>query len=181
MKKPTPMTRYRKYAAQALQAGALEAKIIPVGKVVAAEWVRLKCQFGCSGFGKRLCCPPRTPTPEQMRQVLSDYQRALIYSYTCTPDDYVPRRLRMQQLVPRIERAAFLDGHYKAFGLMAGPCRLCKVCNVKGRCRHSELARPSMESCGIDVYATARRSGIRLDVVTRENATSKFINLILID
>jgi len=64
---------------------------------------------------------------------------------------------------------------------MAGPCRLCKTCNVKGRCRFPEMARPSMESCGIDVYATARNSGIKLDVVTSEGATAKFINLVLID
>jgi predicted metal-binding protein len=180
MKKPIPKNNYRKYAEQALAAGVHEAKMIPVGNVVTAEWVRLKCQFGCSGFGKRLCCPPNTPTPEQMKRVLAGYKTALIYGYTCTPSGYEAKRLRMQRLVPAIERTMFLDGHYKAFGLMAGPCRLCKVCNLEGRCRHSKLARPSMESCGIDVYATARNSGIKLDVVTREDATSKFINLILI-
>jgi hypothetical protein len=37
-----------------------------------------------------------------------------------------------------------------------------------------------MESCGIDVYATARNSGIELNVATREDGPSKFINLILI-
>ena len=175
-----PVTDYGKYVAQALRAGAHEAKVIPARNVITAEWVRLKCQFGCSGFGKRLCCPPRTPTPEEMREVLAAYRHALIYSYVCTPDEYMPKRLRMQRVVPAIERAAFLDGNYKSFGLMAGPCRLCKSCNLAGRCRHPELARPSMESCGIDVYATARRSGIKLEVVTREDAVSKFINLILI-
>ncbi len=180
MKKTTPKNNYRKYVEQALVAGAHEAKVIPVGNVVTAEWVRLKCQFGCSGFGKRLCCPPHTPTPEQMKRVLAGYKTALIYSYVCTPQEYLPKRLRMQRLVPAIERAMFLDGHYKALGLMAGPCRLCKECNVTGRCKHPDLARPSMESCGIDVYATARNSGIELDVVTSEDATPKFINLVLI-
>jgi len=181
MKRELTVKKYDKYVARALAAGADEAKIVPVSNVVTAEWVRLKCQFGCDGFGKRLCCPPRTPTPEQMKRVLADYRHGLIYSYTCTPKNYLPKRLSMQRLVPTIERTMFLDGNYKALGLMAGPCRLCKVCNLKGRCRHPELARPSMESCGIDVYATARNSGIELDVVTREDATSKFINLILID
>jgi len=54
----------RKYVEQALAAGVDEAKVVPAGNVVTAEWVRLKCQFGCSGFGRRFCCPPRTPTPE---------------------------------------------------------------------------------------------------------------------
>jgi len=171
---------FEKYVAQALSAGVHEAKIVPVSNVVTAEWVRLKCQFGCSGFGKRLCCPPRTPTPEEMRRVLGAYKHALIYSYICIPSDYARKRRRMHRLVAELERAAFLDGLYKAFGLAAGPCRLCKECDLTGDCKHPEEARPSMESCGIDVYATARNSGIQLKVVTRRHGPSKHINLILI-
>ena len=171
---------FEKYVAQALSAGVHEAKIVSVSNVVTAEWVRLKCQFGCSGFGKRLCCPPRTPTPEDMRRVLGAYKHALIYSYICIPSDYARKRRRMHRLVAELERAAFLDGLYKAFGLAAGPCRLCKECDLTGDCKHPEEARPSMESCGIDVYATARNSGIQLKVVTRRHGPSKHINLILI-
>jgi predicted metal-binding protein len=181
MKKTPPRTEFRKYAAQALAAGVLEARVIPVSNVVTGEWVRLKCQFGCGGFGSGLCCPPHTPTPEQMKRVLAGYKTALIYSYTCTPDGYRRKRVKMQRLVAELERSAFLDGHYKAFGLIAGPCRLCKECNVTGRCKHPDLARPSMESCGIDVYATARNSGVELDVATREDGPSKYVNLVLID
>jgi predicted metal-binding protein len=174
-------TEFQKYVAQALKAGAHEAKVIPVRNVVTAEWVRLKCQFGCDGFGNGLCCPPRTPTPEQMKRVLAGYRRALIYSYVCTPSDYRTKRRRMRRLVAELERTAFLDGHYKAFGLADGPCRFCRDCNVTGDCRHPEQARPSMESCGIDVYATARNSGIKLEVATRRDGPSKHINLILMD
>ena len=179
MKKTT--AGFKKYVAQALKAGAFEAKVIPVRNVVTAEWVRLKCQFGCDGFGKGLCCPPRTPTPEQMKLVLGAYRHALIYSYVCTRSDYAMKRRRMRRLVAELERAAFLDGHYKAFGLKDGPCRLCKECDPSGDCRHPELARPSMESCGIDVYATARNSGIKLEVATRRDGPSKHVNLILLD
>jgi predicted metal-binding protein len=171
----------QRYARLALAGGAAEAKLIPVRNVVTAEWVRLKCQFGCSGFGKRLCCPPHTPTPTEMHRVLSGYRRALIYSYACKSGDYRKTQRRMHALVAGIERAAFLDGFYKAFGLGAGPCRLCKECNVTGLCRHPYEARPSMESCGIDVYATARNSGFELNVVTGTDQPSKHINLILLD
>jgi predicted metal-binding protein len=181
MKRESAVKKYNKYVAQALAAGASEAKIVPVGNVVTAEWVRLKCQFGCDGFGKGLCCPPRTPSPEQMKRVLADYRRALIYSYTCTPSEYRPKRRSMRKLVAELERSAFLDGYYKAFGLGDGPCRFCRDCNLTGDCRHPELGRPSMESCGIDVYATARNSGIKLEVVTRRAGSSKHINLILVD
>ena len=179
MKKQTPA--FGKYVAQALKAGVLEAKVIPVRNVVTAYWVRLMCLLGCGGCGKRLCCPPHTPTPEQMKRVLAGYRHALVYSYIYMPADYRRKRLRMQRLVPTIERALFLEGYYKAFGLGAGPCRLCKVCDVNARCKHPYEARPSMESCGIDVYATARNSGIELEVATREDGPSKYINLIFIE
>jgi predicted metal-binding protein len=181
VKKLTPATRYRKYVEQALEGGAQEVRITPVSNVKTAEWVRLKCQFGCGGFGKRLCCPPYAPTPEQMKRVLADYRHALIYSYILTPSDYSRKRRRMHLLVAELERRAFLDGYYKAFGLCAGPCRFCRVCDVTSRCKHPYQARPSMESCGIDVYATARNSGIRLEVATREDGLSKHINLLLIE
>jgi predicted metal-binding protein len=115
-----------------------------------------------------------------MRRILSGYSRALIYSYACRPATYRRTQKKMHRLVFDLERAAFLDGYYKAFGLGAGPCRLCKDCNVEGLCRHPYEARPSMESCGIDVYATARNSGLVLEVVTRADSQSKHINLILL-
>lgn len=173
--------RLGKYVELALAAGVSEAKIVPATNIKTAEWVRLKCKFGCDGFGKGLCCPPRTPAPELMKRVLAEYKHALIYSYVCTRSDYAQKRRRMHRLVAELERAAFLDGHYKAFGLKDGPCRLCRECDLTGDCCHPELARPSMESCGIDVYATARNSGIKLEVATRRNGPSKHINLILID
>jgi predicted metal-binding protein len=171
----------RKYVDLALKRGADKAMLIPVRSVVTAAWVRMKCQFGCGGFGKRLCCPPHTPTPEQTARVLAGYRRALVYSYTTSSSGYRRKQRRMHRLVAELERAAFLDGYYKAFGLGAGPCRLCAECNVTGRCEHPYEARPSMESCGIDVYATARGSGIPLEVVTRADAPSRHVNLLLLD
>ena len=73
-------SRFSKYVAAARRAGAAEPRIIRARRIVTAEWVRLKCQFGCGGYGKRLCCPPHTPTPEQMRRAIAGYEYALIYS-----------------------------------------------------------------------------------------------------
>jgi predicted metal-binding protein len=167
-----------KYAEMALAQRAFEARLVPTSQVVTAEWVRLKCQYGCAGYGKRLCCPPNTPTPEAFGKVLGEYQEALIYAYQ--GGDRAKRR-RMQRGLAELERTPFLDGWYKAFALGAGPCRLCKECDTNRRCRHPYEARPSMESCGIDVYATCRNAGITLDVVTCPEDTPKYIHLLLID
>jgi predicted metal-binding protein len=169
----------QKYARMALDSGATQAKIIQSGHVEAAEWVRFKCQYGCSGFGKRLHCPPRTPKPDTTRRMLNEYQRALIYTYP-RPDDKRQQR-KWQRLLASIERQAFLDGFYKAFGMSAGPCRMCAECDPDGQCSHPEVSRPAMEACGIDVYATCRNAGIKLHVVTSRDEPAKYVNLVLID
>uniref|UniRef100_A0A7C4CCH0 DUF2284 domain-containing protein n=1 Tax=candidate division WOR-3 bacterium TaxID=2052148 RepID=A0A7C4CCH0_UNCW3 len=169
----------RRFVTMALAGGADEAKMIPAKNVVTAEWVWLKCQFGCDGFNRRLSCPPFTPTPERMRRMVGEYRRALIYCYH-RPLDLKTRR-RMGRLLVAIERAAFLDGCHKAFGLGAGPCRFCAKCDTGRLCRFPELMRPSMESCGIDVYATCRNSGIELHVVRSRTERPKYVSLVLLD
>jgi predicted metal-binding protein len=64
------MRGYAKFLKRAKELGAIEANIIPVKSIVVAEWVRLKCQFGCDGYGQSLTCPPYSPTPEETRRVL---------------------------------------------------------------------------------------------------------------
>lgn len=179
MKQRAGRQPFERYAALAREHGAAVAEVIPARLVITAEWVRLKCQFGCSGYGKRLSCPPLTPTPETTRRMLAEYRWALLFAY----DGRAERRQRreMQKLLAALERAAFLDGHYKAFGLCAGPCRLCAACDPTQLCRHPELSRPSMESCGIDVYATCRNAGVRLEVVVCPEDRPRYVNLLLIE
>ena len=95
-------------------AGVIEARVVSPCDVETAAWVRLKCQFGCGGFHQCLVCPPFTPTPEQMRNVLDGYRRAVLVHFK----DFADTKTQMVKL----ERAVFLKGAQKAFGLGAGPC-----------------------------------------------------------
>jgi predicted metal-binding protein len=156
----------------AIRLGAAEAKVIKAGDVVVRDWVRLKCQYGCDGYGKRLTCPPYSPTPEQMRRVLSGYNSAILLRFE-------PGWEKVHRVVASLEREAFLSGYYSAFGLTSGPCPLCKECNLKN-CVHPELARPSMEACGIDVYATARGAGFKIDVVKTRREKPRYFGLLLV-
>ena len=81
--------------------------------------------------------------------------------------------------VAELEREIFLDGYYKAFGMGCGPCRICKSCPEE--CPYPRLARPSMEACGIDVYATARKAGFPIEVVKDYDRPSNRFGLILIE
>ena len=136
---------------RAVELGAREARAIDTESIVTAAWVRLRCQFGCSRYAASRCCPPHTPTLTEMREVIRGYTRAILFRCGHLRE---PTRLAV-----KLEREAFLAGHYKALGLGAGSCRLCKPCDLTSPCRHPEEARPSMEGCGIDVYATVRANG----------------------
>ncbi len=154
--------------------GVLEAKIIPPKEVETAAWVRLKCQYGCSGYGLCLVCPPYTPTPDEMRRVLDCYSRGLLLH--CDKDTDV------KALVAKLEREIFLKGAWKAFGLGAGPCYFCKDCSLADQvCRHPEEARPAMEACGIDVFSTVRKFGFPIEVVKNTRQCPHYYALVLVD
>ena len=151
----------------------LGAKVVSGADIVTAAWVRLKCQYGCDGFGQCLVCPPYTPTPEEMRKVLDCYGRAVFIHFDKNAD--------VKSAVAEMEREIFLAGFWKAFGLGAGPCYFCKVCALEDKqCRHAELARPSMEACGIDVFTTARTAGFPIEVVRTRRQCPNYYGLILV-
>ena len=43
-----------------------------------AQWVNLKCRYGCTRFGSSWCCPPATPSLDKVEQLLSEYSLALL-------------------------------------------------------------------------------------------------------
>ena len=160
------------FVERARELGALEAKVIDPATVITAAWVRYKCRYGCGGYGSSLCCPPHSPTPDDTRQLLDCYQRAILVH--CKPG------VGVKKLVAALEREVFLAGYYKAFALGCGPCMFCRECNLES-CVHPTEARPAMEACGIDVYATARGNGYPLEVVTDRTCDQNYYGLLLVD
>lgn len=161
----------------AVEFGAAEAKPVKADDVVVSDWVRLKCQYGCDGYGKRLTCPPYSPTPDQMRKILGGYEWAILLRFEPKKPEY--KWTNVHEIVVKLEREAFLSGYYSAFGLGSGPCPFCDECNLK-ECVHTDLARPSMEACGIDVYATVRKAGFKIEVVKDRKQKPKYFGLLLV-
>ena len=173
-----------KYCALAVQAGATHAKQIHPSSVVTAPWVRLKCQFGCPGYGRGYCCPPHTPTPDETRAILSCYQRAILFHIEVSHVEEKEKDYRkyLDTLV-ELEGEMFKDQYYKAFLFLAGPCRQCKKCGaVEDKpCVHPGKARPSLESCGIDVYQTARNNGFSIRTLREKTDTNNRYCLMMVD
>jgi predicted metal-binding protein len=174
---------YEKYIDKALARGATDAKTISTNSVVTAPWVRLKCQFGCP-YKNRYCCPPDTPTPEQMRVILDSYRDAILFHIEAprTPERGKQLQSFFESLV-ELEGELFKDGLYKAFAILAGPCSLCKECGkVKGTvCNFPHKARPSMESCGIDVFQTVRNNEFFIQTLREKTETQNIYCLMLVD
>jgi predicted metal-binding protein len=165
-------TGLSRYIRSAKALGAKDAKIVPAASVRTAAWVRLKCQFGCGGYGDRRTCPPYSPTPDQTAAVIACYKRCLL----AHGDEWT----NIQEIVSALEREIFLDGYHKAFGIGSGPCNACASCS-KQECRHPERARPSMEACGIDVFATARLNGFPIEVLRLTGCGGNYYGLVLIE
>ena len=146
---------------QALDLGAMAAKIIPVEKIVVEDRVVLKCKLGCEKYGKTLACPPYAPTPEKFRKIVSEYRFALfmkfksqaegseeMIKYLKTMDDpSVTQEMKVKvesfwsawkndmkkvlHAVIELEKVAFGKGYLLAIGFVSGSCQLCEKCNVE--------------------------------------------------
>jgi len=163
--------QFKSFVKRIIDLGAVGAKVIKASSVVTASWVRLKCQYGCDGYGSSLCCPPNTPTPEETREVIEGYETAILAHFGA--------RGHITKSMVALEREAFLEGYYRAFAFGAGPCTLCNSCPDNG-CKHPDRARPSMEACGIDVFATARNNSYSIQVVRDESSEQNYYGLLLI-
>ncbi|HSW39877.1 MAG TPA: DUF2284 domain-containing protein [Acidobacteriota bacterium] len=163
---------YRRFVKTAMEIGAEDAKIIEASTIVTAAWVRLKCQYGCGGYNSNICCPPHTPGHEETRKVIDCYRKALMIQRK--------KAGTVTEIIVALEHEIFLSGYYKAFGFGAGGCFLCKTCPESG-CDRPYEARPGMEGCGIDVYATARANGFPIEVVRDHGSDQNYYGIVLIE
>ena len=170
--KRRPTVQERQWVEWARELGATGAKVIDPRTVQTGRWVRWKCRYGCGGYGACLVCPPHTPTPDETRAMLDEYRVGILFE---SPLGHV------KEIAVALERRLFLEGHYKAFGLGAGPCPLCPTCALEKGCRHPDQARPAMEACGIDVFATVRRHGFTINVVRSRCDEQHYFGLVLVD
>ncbi|WP_201763865.1 DUF2284 domain-containing protein [Methanosphaerula palustris] len=177
---------------------------IPADIIAVREWTRFRCRFGCAAYGTHFCCPPFVPSTEETRTMIAEYHSAVLARFdTATfpsgPDGLPPSRgeiLRtVQQTIADLERAAFLAGYYRAFGMGASPCALCSTCVAQEmldagttptpadavRCRQKKVMRPSMEALGIDVFETVKNAGHSIEVLTGRDDPPIYFGLVLLD
>jgi predicted metal-binding protein len=158
---------------KAVELGCEQAVVIHTKTIVTGRWVQLKCKYGCEEYGKKLTCPPHSPSYEEMKEILGEYHKALLL--------HGHMSWQMRYITAVIEKEAFSLGFYKAFGLGAGPCMLCENCITSSSCTRTEEARPSMEACGIDVYQTARNHNLKIQTLKDKSDEVNIYGLVLLE
>lgn len=164
--------------------GFSDFKWINPKEIVVAQWVRVKCTFGCSDYGLGTC-PPNTPSVSECDRFFKDYENGLIIRLNkfadknAYPADW---SREMTNKLLDIEREIFLSGYQKAFLLNQTCCTLCKDCTGNRiNCKDKTRSRPSPESFAVDVYQTVRNAGINIDVVAVNPADISRIAILLIE
>jgi predicted metal-binding protein len=174
------LVEYQKFIEMAVNLRAKDAKILKTDSIVTAAWICWKCRYGCDGYNSSLCCPPNTPTYRETRELVDCYEYALLVHFTEDSNNMTEDPIDYTKVITTLEREIFLAGYYKAFALSAGRCRLCAECTMK-YCGHAKRARPSMESCGIDVFSTVRNNGYRIEVLKDKSYKVNRFCLVLIE
>jgi predicted metal-binding protein len=177
---------FDRWRRRAEELGASGVAVIAPDQVVTAEWVRLKCLFGCTP-GRCRTCPPHSPEPAQTRRILDEYATVLLLRLdvageAASEGEWLRHSRRMAAIALELERELFLAGHHKAFAIAGGrPCGLEDTCGRPQECDCPESVRPGPVGCGIDVFATSANAGWRLSVVPRAGDPYHVFALLLVD
>jgi predicted metal-binding protein len=157
----------------ALSLGFFAAVELDPARIRPEAWVRAKCAYGCAAYGRRWSCPPHSMDQTAFRELLSCYSRALLVAGQ-------PPLLAFQGHLLELEREAFLGGFKKALVFSGGPCSWCASCDDR-QCRFPEKRRPSLESCGCDVFALAESCGIPVSPLRNADDFVQYIGLLLVE
>lgn len=167
------------------QHGFGDYRWIKAGQIKVAQWVRFKCMFGCTSYGKKGTCPPQVPSVEECRQFFADYNEVVIFHLPKQlehPDDRRPWSREIEGRLFRLEREVFWSGYHKAFMLFMDECRFCDRCTgTRVDCVKKEEARPGPESLAVDVFATVRSAGYSIEVLRDYQETMHRYAMLLVE
>jgi len=194
---------------EAKKLGAVGAVACKASDIIVDLRANLKCRVPiCPYYGHNLMCPPYVMKASEFQEILSKYTyTVLIQVEIPIPDeviqaayqednigDFFKNRLpsfdsvwgklnEFDELIGKVEAAAFNMGYRFAAGLSGGSCKLCDECvaNIPGEsCRHPFKARPAMEAMGINVIGTAEKAGFTTANALTSNKIVAY-GLVLVD
>jgi predicted metal-binding protein len=167
------------------QHGFTDFRWLPAKDIEVAQWVRMKCIYGCDGYGQSVACPPNNPPVLECERFIREYSESAIFHFIKVVRDDEEKRKWSREENKRLidlERAVFLLGYRKAFMLLMGSCPFCEECVERPEdCRHPGSARPTPEGLGVDLFATAHSVGYPLEVLSNRSQQMNRYAILLIE
>ncbi|MBP1908518.1 DUF2284 domain-containing protein [Methanolobus bombayensis] len=146
----------------------LSAFMLDVSDIDVENRVRMKCAYGCRGYGKRLSCPPHIISIDEFRKVLNEYSSAilLIEEHDTSGEKGILKawsRLRKGSFhkMLELEHTAFRHGFVYAQLLRPGACNECDTCAEQ--CNKPEMRRFPPEAVGINLSILMEKKGLEIE------------------
>jgi predicted metal-binding protein len=172
------------------QHGFSDFRWIDPKEIVVAQWVRLKCMFGCRDYGRAAACPPNTPSVAECERFFREYSEVAIFHFEKTvpkPEDRFAWTRKIDLKLLKLEKEVFFAGHERAFLLFLDNCFLdnCNICSPcsdsRVACKEPKLARPTSDALAMDVYSTVRKVGYPIQVLSDYSQTMNRYAFLLIE
>jgi len=153
--------------------------------IVVAQWVRMKCLYGCPEYGRTATCPPHAPPVEECERFFRGYNRAVVFHFekkVDRPEDRHAWSRKLDLALLKLEQEVFMAGFFKAFLLYLDSCNMCLECSgTRPGCKEPKLARPTADALGVDVFTTVRKLGYPIEVLSDYRQAMNRYAFLLID
>jgi predicted metal-binding protein len=163
----------------------LDFRWIDPKKIVVSNWVRMKCMYGCSHYGRIASCPPNTLSVSDCEKFFQEYSDAAVFHFAKSfgkPEERHEWTREIDLKLLEVEREVFLSGYRKAFLLFVDSCRLCNECAGKrDACREPKLSRPTPEGMAVDVFTTVSQIGYPIEVLGDYSQEMNRYSFLMID
>jgi predicted metal-binding protein len=153
--------------------------------IVVAQWVRMKCMYGCGEYGRNASCPPNVPSILESERFFREYEKATVFHFPKTFNDPGDRHKWSHNINTQLlalEREVFISGYSKAFMLFMDSCSRCKECaGDRKACKDSKRVRPTPEAMGVDVFSTVRSIGYPIEVLDDYKRTMNRYAILMVE
>ena len=149
-----------------VKAGAHECAVVECGDLIFVDRADEPAEVP-AGERSIFWPVPRFPK-DSIEDALRSYRKAVVFGLNVrAADSRTDAMKKIYDIATRVESACFYEGCYLAIGLAVGNCKevfcekenKCQALTVGKPCRYSLRSRPSIEACGLDMEAIARKAG----------------------
>ena len=169
----------------AIKLGASATKFISTKDILVEDVSAKLCQEpGCENYGLSASCPPHVTGPSGFRELLKNYDRAIVFKLDVPSEILLSSERRdvfrlLHEIAAGLEQEFVEMGYHHSKAYAGGSCKQlfchehsdCRAIKDGGRCRNPGNARPSMSGYGINVEKLMQVAGWSMSWVNRGNHT----------